>query len=81
MLRQPGYPFCVELTARKLSADDGLEVWCRRPTPGSAAAPYGTGCHPYLTPGTPLVDECELELPAAQWLAADDRHLVGGPPT
>jgi aldose 1-epimerase len=78
---QPGYPFCLELTARyQLSADDGLEVSVSAANAGSADAPYGTGNHPYLTAGTPLVDECQLELPAAQWLAADDRGIPVGRP-
>jgi aldose 1-epimerase len=78
---QPGYPFCLELTARyALSAEGGLEVSVSAANAGSAAAPYGTGNHPYLTAGTPLVDDCELELPAARWLAADDRGIPSGPP-
>ena len=47
---------------------------------GSRPAPYGTGCHPYLTTGAPLVDECELTLPASHWLAADDRGIPRGQP-
>ena len=78
---QPGYPFCLELSARyQLSADDGLEVSVSAANAGSAAAPYGTGNHPYLTAGTPLVDECELELPAARWLPADERGIPDGEP-
>jgi aldose 1-epimerase len=78
---QPGYPFCLELTARyQLSADDGLQVTVSAANAGSADAPYGTGNHPYLTAGLPLVDDCQLELPASQWLTADDRGIpVGGP--
>ncbi len=47
---------------------------------GSRPAPYGTGCHPYLTVGAPLVDDCELTLPASHWLAADDRGIPRGEP-
>jgi aldose 1-epimerase len=43
-------------------------------------APYGTGSHPYLTAGTPVVDDCELELDAADWLPTDDRGIPSGPP-
>jgi aldose 1-epimerase len=46
---------------------------------GSHAAPYGTGSHPYLTVGTPAIDSCELTLPAAFWLPADDRGIPSGP--
>ena len=65
-----------KLTARyQLSADDGLQVTVSAANAGSADAPYGTGLRPYLTAGTPLVDACPLELPAAQWLAADDHGV------
>jgi len=47
---------------------------------GSRAAPYGTGSHPYLTVGTPLVDDCELTVPAALWQPVDDRGIPSGPP-
>jgi aldose 1-epimerase len=77
----PGYPFCLELTARyELSAAAGLTVTVTARNAGSAAAPYGTGSHPYLTAGLPLIDECELELPAARWLPADDRGIPSGEP-
>jgi aldose 1-epimerase len=81
LLAHPGYPFCLELTARyELSAADGLTVTVTARNAGSAPAPYGTGNHPYLTAGLPLIDECELELPAAQWLPADDRGIPSGAP-
>jgi aldose 1-epimerase len=77
----PGYPFCLELGASyELTADEGLTVTVTARNAGSAAAPYGTGSHPYLTTGVPVIDECELELPAARWLAADDRGIPSGEP-
>jgi aldose 1-epimerase len=77
----PGYPFCLELTAEyRLSAADGLQVSVTASNVGSRPAPYGTGSHPYLTTGAPLVDECELLLPAARWLPADDRGIPHGQP-
>jgi aldose 1-epimerase len=77
----PGYPFCLELTASyRLSADEGLEVRVTARNAGSRPAPYGTGSHPYLTAGPPLIDGCELQLPAARWLAADDRGIPVGDP-
>jgi aldose 1-epimerase len=77
----PGYPFCLELTAEyRLSAADGLQVSVTASNVGSRPAPYGTGSHPYLTTGAPLIDECELLLPAARWLPADDRGIPHGQP-
>jgi len=78
---RPGYPFCLELTAEyRLTATGGLRVSVTASNAGSRPAPYGTGQHPYLTAGTPLVDECELELPADRWLPADDRGIPKGDP-
>jgi aldose 1-epimerase len=78
---RPGYPFCLDLSAEyRLSASDGLHVSVTASNPGSRPAPYGTGSHPYLTAGTPLVDECELELPADLWQPADERGIPQGQP-
>src|SRR5207245_1776033 len=36
------------------------------------------GQHPYLTIATPMVDDCELTLPAARWLPVDERGIPSG---
>jgi aldose 1-epimerase len=77
---QPGYPFCLELTARYELSGDGLDVTITARNAGAAAAPYGTGNHPYLVAGPGPVDEWELELPAAAWLETDARGIPAGPP-
>lgn len=79
LLGSPGYPFCLELTAGyELDAETGLQLTVTAGNAGSAAAPYGTGSHPYLTAGPPLIDECELQLPAARWQPADERGIPSG---
>ena len=81
LLGRPGYPFCVEFSVSyRLNPADGLQVAVTATNLGKESAPYGTGCHPYLTTGSPLIDACELELPAAQWLPADERGIPTGPP-
>jgi aldose 1-epimerase len=77
---QPGYPFCLELTAGYGLSADGLEVTVTARNAGSAAAPYGTGSHPYLVAGPELADDWELELPAGSWLETDARGIPAGPP-
>ena len=78
---QQGYPFCLEIDAEyRLDPEAGLHVAITARNRGSHAAPYGTGSHPYLTAGTPVVDDCELTLPAASWLPTDDRGIPSGPP-
>jgi aldose 1-epimerase len=81
LLGRPGYPFCLELAVSyRLDAKDGLRVSVTATNAGARPAPYGTGAHPYLTTGAALVDTCELELPAAKWLPADERGIPSGPP-
>jgi aldose 1-epimerase len=76
-----GYPFCLRIEAEyRLHGDDGLRVSVTASNPGTSPAPYGTGAHPYLTAGTPVIDECELTLPAANWLPVTDRGIPAGPP-
>jgi aldose 1-epimerase len=78
---RPGYPFCLEVTAAyQLDPAGGLQVSTTARNAGSRPAPYGTGSHPYLTAGTPAIDQCELELPAARWLPADDRGIPSAEP-
>jgi aldose 1-epimerase len=75
-----GYPFCVEIEAEyRVDPGTGLHVSITARNRGSRAAPWGTGSHPYLTTGSPSVDECELTLPAASWLPMDDRGIPSGP--
>jgi aldose 1-epimerase len=81
LLGRPGYPFCIELAVDyRLNAADGLRVAVTATNVGSVPAPYGTGCHPYLTTGASVVDDCQLEVRAASWLPTDDRGIPSGPP-
>lgn len=76
---QQGYPFCLEIDAEYRLGYPGLHVAIIARNLGSHAAPYGTGSHPYLTAGTPTVDDCELSVPAGLWLPTDDRGIPAGP--
>jgi aldose 1-epimerase len=76
-----GYPFAVEVDAAySLDPAHGLTVAVTATNKGSHPAPWGTAAHPYLTVATPLVDDCELTLPAGQWLPVDERLIPVGPP-
>ena len=78
---RPGYPFCLMLSVcYRLEAATGLHVAVTAWNAGSRPAPYGTGSHPYLTAGAPVVDDCELHVEAGYWLPADDRGIPSGPP-
>lgn len=81
LLGRPGYPFCLELSARyRLSAQAGLEVTVAARNAGSRPAPFGTGSHPYLLAGAGPVDGWKLQLPASHWQPADDRGIPVGRP-
>ena len=58
----------------------GLQVSIGAHNIGSAAAPYGTGSHPYLAAGPGPVDSWELTLPAARWQPGGDRGIPAGRP-
>ena len=80
LLGRPGYPFCLLLEADyRLDPSTGLHVKITARNEGATRAPYGTGSHPYLTAGTPNIDECELTLPASCWLPSGERGIPAGP--
>ncbi len=78
LLGHAGYPFALELDALyRLDAGHGLQVSVSARNLGSAAAPYGTGSHPYLTAGAA---ECNLALPAGLWQPSGERGIPIGTP-
>lgn len=70
LLPQPGYPFALDLAVQYELAEEGLTVTTSATNVGRAAAPYGSGAHPYLTVGTTTIDGAVLLLPAQTWLPA-----------
>jgi aldose 1-epimerase len=85
-LRSPGhgaqgYPFAVQVDATySLDAATGLVVAITATNVGSRSAPWGTAHHPYLAIAAPLVDDCDLTLPASKWLPVDERLIPSGEP-
>ena len=76
---RPGYPFDLAVTVEYALGADGLTVTTTAHNEGEAAAPYGTGQHPYLSPGAGTIDTCALELPAATVILTDpERQLPCG---
>jgi aldose 1-epimerase len=75
---QPAYPFLLDLRLDYALSDDGLDVRLTAANAGAQAAPFGAGFHPYLSAGTPTVDDARLTLPAAEWLPADARGIPTG---
>jgi aldose 1-epimerase len=73
-----GYPFTLDVSVDYALGSEGLVVATTATNLGEATAPYGTGHHPYLSPGSGLVDDCALVLPAATRVLTDSRQLPTG---
>ena len=78
LLAQPGYPHCLELTAVYALEEPGLRVSLSALNVGATPAPFAAGAHPYLRVGTPTINACRLQIPAATALRADHRGLPVG---
>ena len=74
----PAYPYSLQLTVEYRLGRDGLTVTTDAENFGPTDLPFGLGFHPYLTLGTPIVDELRLTVPAEQRLLTDDRGLPIG---
>lgn len=75
---QPGYVWPLDVQVRYELGDGGLTVTTTITNRGTSPAPVAAGAHPYLTAGTPLIDECELEVPASTWLPTGDQQIPTG---
>lgn len=74
-----GYPFLLDVQIEYIVSEAGLTVTTTATNRGESACPYGSGQHPYLSPGTGLIDECAVQLNAANWIdTANDRQLPTG---
>ncbi len=76
----PGYPFALYVHIEYRLGRDGLTVTTTAANTGDQPCPYGSGQHPYLSPGDDtLIDDCHLQLPAAtRILTSADRQLPTG---
>jgi aldose 1-epimerase len=75
---QPAYPWLVEVQVEYRLGPGGPTVTTRASNLSDSAAPFGLGFHPYLTVGTPLVDDATLTIPARVRLSNDERGLPVG---
>src|SRR5262249_27364823 len=74
-----GWPFALDVTVGYRLSDEGLDVETRARNVGNGPCPFGSGQHPYLSPGSGLVDDCSVELQAATRILTDpDRQLPAG---
>src|SRR2546421_7409363 len=82
-----GYPFLLEVAVDYHLTGEGLVVTTTATNAGDRPCPYGCGQHPYLSPGSGLLDGCDLELAAGTRIVTDEvrqlpvgRESVGGTP-
>ena len=73
-----GYPFALRLEIEYTVTAGGVAVATTALNAGRGRLPYANGFHPYVSVGTPAVDVCTLELPAATWFPTDDRQIPTG---
>jgi aldose 1-epimerase len=75
---QPGYPWPLDVTATYTLNGDGLTVDTTITNQGTSPAPVAAGTHPYLTIGTPTIDDAVLHLPARTWIPTGDQQIPTG---
>jgi aldose 1-epimerase len=74
-----GYPFALDVDVVYELSDAGLTVSSTAVNIGEQTCPYAAGQHPYLSPGSGLIDDCELQVPAATRILTDaERQLPTG---
>ncbi len=75
---QPGYPFALEIEVEHILDAHGLTVRTTGRNIGDADLPFGAGFHPYLTVGTPRIDDTVLQVQAGTRLVTDERGIPTG---
>jgi aldose 1-epimerase len=71
-----GYPFCLDASVTYELGDGGLVVATTATNVGRTPCPYGCGQHPYLSPGTGLIDACTLQFDARTRVVTDDERQL-----
>jgi aldose 1-epimerase len=74
----PGYPWALHSEITYAVSHDGLEVTLTTRNEADVDVPYGTGFHPWLSPGGASLDECTLRIDATEHVTIDDRLLPTG---
>jgi aldose 1-epimerase len=75
-----GWPFALDVSVAYALDDDGLMVQTTATNIGSRPCPFGSGQHPYLSPGAGArLDDCTLQFQVATRILTDpDRQLPAG---
>jgi len=74
-----GWPFLLDLRLTYELGDGGLTVRTAATNLGPGPCPYASGHHPYLSPGSGLIDDATVELDASVRILTDNpRQLPTG---
>jgi aldose 1-epimerase len=74
-----GYPFALDVSVAYELGEAGLTVTVAATNIGEQACPFASGQHPYLSPGSGLIDDCTVELDAQTRILTDaERQLPTG---
>lgn len=71
-----GYPFLLDVEVNYALAAGGLQVSTTATNLSEQPCPYGSGHHPYLSPGPGRLDDCTLELAAETRIITDERRQL-----
>ena len=75
---RPGYPFTLSLSVEYTLSEGGLRVQTTATNVGAEPCPFGSGQHPYLKLGVPVVDSLVLRAPGRTVLIEDERGIPRG---
>lgn len=74
----PEFPFLSEISVAYHLGSLGLTVTTTVTNRDEVPVPFGVGFHPYLSVTTPTIEGAHLEVPAAAYVAVNDRRLPTG---
>lgn len=75
---QVGYPWRLTVSNRWSLDDRGLTAATTIRNDSDTAAPVAAGFHPYVTAGTPTIDDAELTIPASTRILTGDQQIPVG---
>jgi aldose 1-epimerase len=75
---QPGYPWRLAAVNRWSLDDRGLTAVTTIRNESDTSAPVAAGFHPYITAGTPTIDDSALRIPAAARILTGDQQIPVG---
>jgi aldose 1-epimerase len=76
LLPLQGFPFALQVAVAYQLGSDGLSVTTTATNAGDVPAPFGSGQHPYLSPGGGLIDDCTLHVDADTRIVTDPQRQL-----